>query len=131
MSLVGRNGVLPDLRTSKDEGQSNFINPGVLLLGFGADADIRPEWRVSANVNHLDFADTSSLEFFRHQGDIGDDIGWDLSASTLYRPGFIQNVVLRLSGATLLPGDGFKALFANSQGRDAYYSVLLNAVLTY
>ncbi len=131
VSLVGRNGVLPDLRTSKDEGQSNFINPGVLLLGFGADADIRPEWRVSANVNHLDFADTSSLEFFRHQGDIGDDIGWDLSASTIFRPWFIQNVVLRLSGATLIPGDGFKALFANSQRRDAYYSVLLNAVLTY
>ena len=131
VSLTGRNGVLPDLRTSKDEGQSNFINPGLLLLGVGADADIAPQWRVSANANHLDFADTRSLEFFRHQGDIGDDIGWDLSVSTIYRPWFVQNIVLRLSGATLLPGDGFKALFANSDRRDAYYSVLLNAVLTY
>ena len=131
VSLVGRNGVLPDLRTSKDEGQSNFINPGVLLLGIGVDADIRPEWRVSANINHLDFANTSSLEFFRHQGEIGDDIGWDLSASTIYRPWFSQNIVLRLSGSTLVPGDGFKALFANSDRRDLYYSVLLNAVLTY
>jgi hypothetical protein len=131
VSLVGENGLLPDLRTSKIEGQSNFINPGVILLGIGADADIRPEWRVSANFNHLDFADTSTLEFFRHQGEIGQDIGWDLSLSTIYRPWFTQNIVLRLSGAALLPGDGFQALFANSDRRDVYYSVQLNAVLTY
>jgi hypothetical protein len=131
VSLVGRNGLLPDLRTSKDGGQSNFINPGLLLLGIGADTDVRPDFRVSVNINHLDFANTNTLEFFRHQGEIGDDIGWDLSAATIYRPWFTQNIVLRLSAATLLPSSGFKALFSNSQQQDAYYSVLLNVVLTY
>jgi hypothetical protein len=131
VSLVGRNGLLPDLRTSKDNGQSNFINPGLLLLGVGADADLKPELRLSGNVNHLNFADTSSLEFFRHQGAISTDIGWDLSAATIYRPRLSQNIVLRLSAAALIPSDGFKALFANAQRQPVYYSVLLNAVLTY
>ena len=131
VSLVGRNGVLPDLRTSKDEGQSNFINPGLLLLGVGADADVLPSLRVSANANHLDFAKTGVLESLRHQGEVGHDIGWDLSTAAIWRPGFIQNVVLRLSGAVLLPGEGFNDLFDNADRRDAYYSVLLNAVVTY
>ncbi len=131
VSLVGRNGVLPDLRTSKDQGQSNFINPGLLLLGVGTDADILPTLRVSGNVNHLDFAQAGTLEVLRHQGDIGDDIGWDLSTAVIWRPKFTQNVVLRLSGAALLPGGGFKDLFDNAQQRDVYYSVLFNAVFTY
>ena len=131
VSLVGSNGLLPDLRTSKVDGQSNFINPGLLLLGLGADADVLPELRLSANVNHLNFADTSSLEFFRHQGAIGTDIGWDVSGATTYRPLFTQNLVFRFSAAALLPSDGFKALFGNSQRRDLFYSVFVNAVLTY
>jgi len=35
VALSGRNGVLPSLRSSKDQGQSNFVNPGLLLLGVG------------------------------------------------------------------------------------------------
>ena len=31
-----------DLRSSKDEGQSNFNNPGTVLLGVGADFDVLP-----------------------------------------------------------------------------------------
>ena len=36
ISLSGRNGVLNDLRSSKDEGQSNFNNPGTMLAGVGS-----------------------------------------------------------------------------------------------
>jgi len=83
------------------------------------------------NLNHLWFHKTDTLEALRVQGDIGRDIGWDYSAAVIYRPTFIQNVVLRLSGAALEPGDGFRALFDNNEDRDLYYSVLFNAVLTY
>jgi hypothetical protein len=31
VALSGRNGVLASLRSSKDQGQSNFVNPGLLL----------------------------------------------------------------------------------------------------
>lgn len=131
VGVNGRNGLLPSLRSSKEEGQSNFNNPGLLLLGAGADFDVTPALRLSLNANHLWFDETAPLEDLRQQADIASDIGWDLSAAATYRPGFIQNVVLRLSGAALAPGDGFSALYENSERDDLYYSVLFNAVLTY
>jgi hypothetical protein len=136
VSLSQPNGLLPDLRSSKDEGQSNFTNPGLELLGIGADFDILPELRVSGNFNYLRFANTASLEFLRHQANIPNAIGYDFSVAATYRPLDTQNVVLRLSGAILAPGDGLKALYNTGAstpftGGNFLYSVLLNVVLTY
>ncbi len=66
-----------DLRSSKEEGQSNFNNPGTILLGAGADFDVLPELRVSTNINHLWFANTTIVEALRQQGSISQDMGWD------------------------------------------------------
>ena len=131
IGVNGRNGLLPDLRSSKEQGQSNFNNPGLILAGAGADFDVLPELRVSVNLNHLWFQITDTLEALRVQGAIDNDIGWDASSAVIYRPDFIQNVVFRLSGAALRPGEGFKALYDNNENRDLYYSVLFNVVLTY
>jgi hypothetical protein len=131
VSLNGRNGILNSVRSSKEQGQSNFVNPGTMLLGFGADFDISQQLRVSANVNHLWFHRTEVLEALRMQGTIRRDIGWDLSAALIYRPTAIQNVVFRLSGALLQPGTGFRDLFDNQPQDDRYYSILLNTILTY
>ncbi len=131
INVNGRNGILNTLRSSKEQGQSQFTNPGTVLLGAGADADITPELRFSVNANHLWFDDTSSLSATRIQAPIDTDIGFDLSAAAIYRPDFIQNVVFRLSGATLLPGNGFEQLFANEEDDDYYYSILFNATLSY
>jgi hypothetical protein len=131
VALTGPNSVLPALRSSKDEGQSNFINPGVLLLGVGGDVDVLPELRVSADFNHLWFNNTKVLELLREQGHIRDDIGWDLSTTANYRPFETQNVILRASGAVLIPGDGFKDLFSSADADKVYYSVVLSAILAY
>ena len=48
VALSGRNGVLAALRSSKDEGQANFTNPGLALIGIGADADVTPRCASSA-----------------------------------------------------------------------------------
>jgi hypothetical protein len=129
--LSDRNSVLPALRHSKTNGQSNFTNPGVTLLGAGADFDILPELRLSFNANYLRFNKTAVLEELRQQPDIDNTIGWDLSTAAIWRPFLNQNVVLRLSGAVLLPGDSFEQLYGASNTDDYYYSVLANAVLTY
>lgn len=42
-----------------------------------------------------------------------------------------QNIVFRASAAVLQPGAGFRDLFASSDRDRRYYSVLLNAILTY
>lgn len=128
VSLSTRNGILNSLRTSKDLGQSNFTNPGLILFGVGGDFDVTPELRLSFNANKLYFNDTAVLEVLRNQASIDSDIGWDLSASLIYRPNFIQNVVFRLSGAVLVPGDGFVDLYGDD---DTPYSILANMVLTY
>ncbi|HXQ51645.1 MAG TPA: hypothetical protein VN802_11170 [Stellaceae bacterium] len=137
VSLTQPNGVLADLRSSKDEGQSNFTNPGLELLGIGSDFDILPELRFSTNANYLRFVTTAPIEFLRNQGNIPNTIGYDLSLAFTYRPLDSQNVVLRLSGAALLPGAGLKSIY-NTQGGDRLfsggnflYSVLANMILTY
>lgn len=131
LALSGRNGMLASLRTSKEEGQSNFNNPGLVLVGGGADLDLLPELRFSMNANRLWFASTKVLDALRMQEGIDRSIGWDLSAALTYRPFLTQNVVMRLSGAVLLPGKGFKELFDSAEGNKRYYSVLTNVVLTY
>ncbi|WP_294056363.1 hypothetical protein [Sphingomonas sp.] len=131
VALSGRNGVLNSLRSSKEEGQSNFNNPGTFLLGVGADFDLTPRLRVSANANHLAFANTITLETLRNEGSIPKDIGWDLSAAAIWRPRANQNMVFRLSAAVLQPGEGFRDLFDNAQRHDRYVSVLANVVLSY
>ena len=131
VGLSSRNAMLPSLRTSKEHGQSNFNNPGFTLVGIGADFDLTPEFRISANANKLGFADTESLEFLRNQGDIARDIGYDVSFATIYRPFFTQNIVARLSGAMLFPGEGFRDLFETRRGQDEFYSILANIILTY
>lgn len=131
ISVNGRNGLLNSLRSSKEQGQSNFNNPGLMLLGMGADFDLTPEFRLSANANHLWFENTSNLEVLRNEGSIPREIGFDLSAAAIWRPKATQNIVLRLSAATLVAGDGFKDLFDNLGREQKFYSILANVVLTY
>lgn len=131
IGINGRNGILNSLRSSKEQGQSNFNNPGTMLAGAGADFDITPKLRLSTNVNHLWFQNTATLRALRVEGSIPKAIGWDVSAAAIYRPKAIQNVVFRLSGAVLDPGKGFRDLFTNAGRNDRYYSVLFNGILSF
>ena len=115
VALNTEDGVLADLRSSKGEGQSNFINPGIVLGGFGGDLDIMPELRLSGNANYLRFVSTKPIEFLRHQPNIPDALGYDLSLALTYRPFDTQNIIFRLSGAVMLPALGLKAIY-NTQG---------------
>jgi hypothetical protein len=130
VALSGRNGVLPSLRSSKDQGQSNFVNPGILLLGVGGDADLLPELRLSANVSWLRFQDTTVLGVLRNQAPPDREIGWDVSASLQWRPFMSQNVVLSASAAALLPGKGLEQLYDEDR-RGPQYSILVNLLLNY
>jgi hypothetical protein len=136
VTLSPRNGVIPSLRSSKDQGQSNFINPGLFLAGVGADFDITPELRLATNANYLAFANTASIEALLNKGHVSPHIGFDISAAITYRPFFTNNVVLRLSGAVLIPQQGLKDIYTVSGTGDPssdrfLYSVLANLILTY
>jgi hypothetical protein len=130
VALSGRNGVLADLRSSKDQGQSNFINPGVALIGIGADFDVSPRWRLIGNLNEIWFANTTVLSVLRNQGNIDRNLGTDVSAAIQYRPLFTQNIVLNASAAALIPGKGLRQLY-DVDGGKTQYSILFNVLLTY
>ena len=127
VALSSRNGILNSMRSSKEEGQSNFVNPGILLIGAGVDMDILPSLRVALNWNYLRFDTTEVLEVARNQADIDEEIGHDVSIVATYRPFMTQNIVIRASYARLIPGKGYKDLFPDE---DSDY-FLLNILLTF
>jgi len=127
VALSGRNGLLNSLRASKELGQSNFSNPGTVLLGVGAALDLSPTLRVSANANEIWFADPATVEVARNQGGLDEHLGLDVSLALTWRPLAIQNIVLRLSAAALLPGKAYEQLYKDEMA----YSILGNLVLTY
>jgi hypothetical protein len=131
VSLNGPNSVLMDLRSSKDEGQSTFNNPGTALLGIGGDFDVLPQLRVTTNVNHIWFANTTVVQLLRQQGSISTDLGWDYSVATTWRPWMTQNIIFRLSGAIFQPGTGFNNLLTTINRDTTFYSILFNTVLSF
>jgi len=128
VAISGRNSILPALRSSKDQGQSNFVNPGIMLLGTGADFDLTPQMRVFANISRMRFMNTSSLEVLRNQSVDSKDIGTDLSVAFHWRPFFTQNLVINGSAAVLRPGGGLRSLYGDDK---SLYSVALNAVFSF
>ena len=129
VALSGRNGILPSLRSSKEQGQSNFVNPGLLLIGVGADFDVKPELRVTANVSHLRFDETAVLGALRNERNPDRELGTDFSVGAQWRPFYNQNVIVNASFAVLKLGEGLKDLFGDR--KEPFYSGFVNAILTY
>lgn len=130
VALSGRNGILPSLRSSKDKGQSNFVNPGLTLLGVGGDFDVLPTLRLLGNVSYLRFNETEVLGVLRNQAPPSKELGTDISAGLQFRPLFSQNIVITGSVAALIPGKGLRELYADEQ-TVPLYSALFNIILAF
>jgi len=111
--LVDRESLLPSLRSSKDEGQANFVNPGLFLFHVGADAEVTPKLRGFANVSVLRFHRTEPLELVLFQGPIRHGIGVDYGVGILYRPPLTENIVITAGASALTPGSGFRDIFTS------------------
>jgi hypothetical protein len=126
-NLVQRFSPYPNLRTSKAEGEANFVNPGLLLWDLGVDADLTQELRGSLDVSYLRFSETGSLEPFVNQR-IDNEIGWEITLSAVYRPNLTQNVRVTGGLGVFFPGKGFSDLYETS---DTLYSAFLQLTLVY
>jgi carboxypeptidase family protein len=104
--------LIPAVRASPEEGQANFVNPGIILANAGADFDITPKLKGFANVNFLRFARTEALEYLLFQSPIHHTIGTDLGLGVEYRPPLSENIVLTGGAAALQPGQGFKDIYS-------------------
>jgi hypothetical protein len=112
VALNSGNSLLPDLRSSKDEGQANFVNPGIFLANVGANFDITPKLRGFVNVNYLRFERTETLEQILFQAPIRHSIGFDSSIGVRYRPPLTENIAITAGAATLIPGQGLKDIYS-------------------
>jgi hypothetical protein len=111
VNLVNRLSLLPDLRSSKLEGQSNFVNPGLELFNLGVDFDLTPKLRLVNNINFLQFDSTEVLRHFLFQNTIHRQIGTDLSSGVEYRPLLNNNILILAGISALVPGAGFKDIY--------------------
>jgi hypothetical protein len=109
--LFGLNSLLPDMRGGLFEGQSNFVNPGILLYNAGMDAKITPKLKSTFNVNYLKFDRTEILEAVLFQSPIKSGIGVDAGYGLQYRPLLSDNIVLTGGFGALFPQAGFKDLY--------------------
>lgn len=131
-SLTNRQSLVANLRTSKFQGQSNFVNPGLQLFNVGVDMDITPKFRIIQNTNFLFFDRTNVLKTFTFQNDISRSIGTDASVGVEYRPFLNNNVILTGGTAMLFPGAGFQDLYRNPNSHvDPLYSTFVELDLTY
>jgi carboxypeptidase family protein len=111
VALSAGDSILPDLRSSKNEGQANFENPGIFLANLGTDFDITPKLKGFVNVNYLRFQRTEVLEQILFQAPIRHSIGWDSSIGVRYRPPLTENIAITAGAATLVPGQGLKDIY--------------------
>ena len=114
VGLVQPNSLLPTLRSSKIQGQANFVNPGIFVYNGGIDAEITQRIKAVFNVNYLRFHRTEPLEYILLQNRIRHDIGFDYSLGVAYRPFLINNVTLTFGAATLQTGRGFRDIFTDA-----------------
>jgi hypothetical protein len=113
VSLVSPGSLVPDLRTSKSEGQANFVNPGLFLYNAGVDIDVTPKLRLFLNLNLVRFADTEPLELLLFQSNIHAGIGADSGIGFAYRPPLSENMVITGGVNMLTPFQGFRDISTN------------------
>ena len=110
-----RFSLLPNLRTSKTEGQSNFVNPGLLMLGVGSDIDVTPKVKAFLSANYIRFATTEPLKTALFTNQIDDAFGTDLGLGIQWRPLLTDNIIVSLGYGVLLPGRGFRDIYRTTQ----------------
>ena len=145
VNLKQRNSLVPDLRTSKTEGQANFVNPGALILGLGVEMDLTPKLRCFLNANYVRFMETDPIKTALLTDTIAHEVGWDLSLGFQYRPFLTDNMIISAGFGTLIPGRGFRDIYktttipvagytpADNSGKvdDFLYSGIIAVTLTY
>jgi hypothetical protein len=125
--LKGPRSLLPDLRSSKLQGQANFVNPGLLFYNLGLIAKLTPKLTAECDVNFSQFDKVGILEQLLHQNALGHNLGLDSSIGLRYRPLLIDNIILNGGVAFFTPFDGFRDIYSGQE----LYSFFTSMTFTY
>ena len=132
VNLVQRLSLVPDLRSSKIQGQANFVNPGLILPTFGMDFDVTPKLKLITNYNLVWFDKTAPLQQFLFQGNIDRFVGFDIGYGFEYRPLVSENVIVVGGVQMLIPGQGFLDIFNNFDNRvGSLVAGFINTIFTF
>ncbi|MGZ8851136.1 MAG: hypothetical protein ACXW3E_12535, partial [Thermoanaerobaculia bacterium] len=128
VALVERGSLYTSLRSSKDEGQPNYVNPGLQLATIGLDVDITPRLKSIFTANYIRLDAPQPIETILFQGGIRKELGIDVSAGLRYRPFLNQNFVIVGGAAGFKPGAGWKDIYEKD---DVLYQLFTNVILTF
>jgi hypothetical protein len=119
--------LLPTLRTNKDEGQPNFVNPGIFILNGGMDVELTPKLRGFLTASALRFMQTAQLEALLFQEKVRPWIGVEFGGGGSYRPPLSDNIVLIGGVQSMKVGQGLKDIYE----RRFLFSIFFNARLQF
>jgi hypothetical protein len=128
VALVERGSLLTSLRSSKDEGQPNYVNPGVQIGSAGIDVDVTPRLKAIGTANYIRLDATETVEAVLFQTNIHKTLGTDISLGLRYRPLLNQNISIVGGTAVFLPGRGFKDIYEKDR---PLVHVFTNVILTF
>ena len=117
--------LLPTLRTNKDEGQPNFVNPGIFLINGAADVDVTPKLRAFVTTSYLRFMKTETLETLLFQEKVRPEIGFDYGGGATYRPPLSENIVIIGGVQAMHLGQGLKDIYTRSNLFSLFVNVRL------
>jgi hypothetical protein len=139
-----RDSLVIDFRSSKTEGQANFVNPGALIFGYGLDADVTPKLKSFINVNYIRTVTTAPTELVLFTNHSSNDFALDCSAGFEWRPLLTENIILTAGAGFLLPRWGYKKIYRTNtepvfgypqpdagEVDDFLYSGIVTLTLTY
>lgn len=126
--LLQRFSFFNSLRTGKNEGQANFVNPGLILMGGGLDARVSPTIRAEFNINYLLFDRPESTELLVFQREVDRTLGVDYNLGIQYRPLLTDNVIINIGAALFQPLNGFQDLY---ESKNTLYQGFIELVLVY
>lgn len=114
VNLKQPDSLVMNLRTSKTQGQANFVNPGALILGFGADMELTPKLRAFMNVNYIWLAEPAAVKIAIQTDRVRNDLGLDASFGFKYRPFLTENIVIAAGMGFFFPGGGYRDLYRST-----------------
>jgi hypothetical protein len=125
VNLTNPASLLPSLRSNKEEGQANFVNPGIYIFNAGADFNLTTKLTAFANSSYLRFDRTEPLEILLFQNPIRHSIGEDLGFGIRYRPPLSENIVVTAGESILFPGAGLQNIYNSKVLLSGFASVAL------
>ena len=114
VALIEPRSLIPSLRSSKIQGQANFVNPGITIYNGGIDIDVTPKLRGFLNYNYILMNRTEPIQLVLFQPGIRKEIGHDLGVGFIYRPLLNENIVIAGGTAALRPGRGFTDIYTSN-----------------